>query len=95
MIEEDPHLTQLLNMMLEFNPYLRATPQECLQSKFFDNIRVPDLEKPAPYKIYLPIDMDDACDYENGNVCKYSREQLQQMIFEEVVSIQRVRSKSL
>lgn len=95
MIEEDPHLTQLLNMMLEFNPYLRATPQECLQSKFFDSIRVAELERPAPFKIYLPIDNDESCDYENGNKSKYSKEQLQMMIFEEVKLIQKERNQTL
>jgi hypothetical protein len=39
--------------MIEFNPYFRASPAECLKSPFFDDIRVKELEQPAPYKVHL------------------------------------------
>ena len=52
--------------MTEFNPYNRAMPKECLKSKFFDKVRVSNLEEDAPYKVFLSVDSDDACDYESG-----------------------------
>jgi hypothetical protein len=56
---------------------------------------VPELEKRAPYKIFLPIDADDACDYEKGNCSKFSSEQLKSMIFEEIIEIQNERNKKI
>jgi hypothetical protein len=69
--------------MTEFNPYNRAMPKECLKSKFFDKVRVSNLEEDAPYKVFLSVDSDDACDYESGTSMKYSKVQLLQMILEE------------
>ena len=53
MAKEDKNLVELLRSMIEFNPFLRASPSECLKSPFFDPIRVPQLEMPAPQKIFL------------------------------------------
>jgi hypothetical protein len=30
--------------MIEFNPYFRGTPAECLKNPYFDEIRVKELE---------------------------------------------------
>lgn len=42
-------LLDLLTGMLEYNPCFRITAAECLKSKIFDSIRVPQFEKPAPF----------------------------------------------
>lgn len=60
--------------MIEFNPYFRGTPSECLKNPYFDEIRVKELEQPAPCKIYLSVDADDACDYETGSSMKFTKE---------------------
>ena len=74
MAKEDKNLVELLRSMIEFNPFLRASPSECLKSPFFDPIRVPQLEMPAPQKIFLQIDQEDACDYQSGASMKFSKE---------------------
>jgi hypothetical protein len=42
--------------MLSFNPNDRLSAKEALENKIFDEIRVPNLENDAPYKIYLGCD---------------------------------------
>jgi serine/threonine protein kinase len=59
-----PGLICLLKDLLEFNPYLRATASECLKHKIFDHIRIPDLERPAPFKIKINNDLSHMYDYE-------------------------------
>jgi mitogen-activated protein kinase 1/3 len=49
-------LKQLLSNMLQLNPYLRWSANECLKSPYFDDIRKPYLERPAPEKIRLLVD---------------------------------------
>jgi hypothetical protein len=44
---------ELLKGMLEFNPYFRLTARECLKNKIFDDIRISEIEKSAPFKIKL------------------------------------------
>lgn len=70
--------------MTEFNPFMRATPSECLQSPYFDPIRVPQLELPAPSKIFLEVDEADACDYQQGASMKFTKEQIMQMIWTDI-----------
>lgn len=41
-------LQELLKGLLEFNPYFRLSPKQCLKSSLFDEIRVPMLEIDAP-----------------------------------------------
>ena len=50
--------------LLEFNPYYRWSASECLKSKYFDDIRNPELEESSSKKIMLDVDKDDAFDYE-------------------------------
>ena len=71
--------------MIKFNPFMRALPSECLQNPYFDSIRVPELEKPAPYKIFLQCDEEDACDYSSSATMKFTKDQLMEMIWKEVV----------
>ena len=50
---------QLLDMLcglLSFNPDKRLTPQDCLKSSYFDEIRVPELENATIPEIKLPIE---------------------------------------
>ena len=84
MQEEMPDLQELVKIMTEFNPYNRAVASECLKSKFFDKVRVKELEKDAPCRIFLEIDSDDFCDYETGTNKKYTQEMLLKIIFDEV-----------
>lgn len=70
--------------MIQFNPYLRNTAAECLKSPYFDNMRVKELEQPAPFKIFLKIDKDEACDYESGQSIGFSKIDFINMILEEV-----------
>ena len=76
-----------MKTMIEFNPFLRSSPAECLKSKFFDPIRVTQLEQPAPSKIFLEIDQEDACDYQSGASMKFSKEQILNMILLEVADV--------
>jgi hypothetical protein len=59
---------------LKFNPNKRITAEECLRNKIFDTIRVPELEKPAPFKIKLDIDDISAYDYDNNIDMVYKTE---------------------
>ena len=54
-----PELLDILESMIQFNPFFRLTTKELLKKKIFDKIRQPLLEKPAPNKISVPIDSDD------------------------------------
>lgn len=42
--------------MLEFNPHLRWSAKECLKSHYFDDVRIPQLEKKSKHKITLNLD---------------------------------------
>lgn len=64
----------MLCNLLQFNPNKRITAEECLTNKIFDPIRVPELEKPAPFKIKLDIDGIEAYDYDNIIDMVYSTE---------------------
>lgn len=45
--------------MLEYNHYYRPTAKQLLKNKFFDDIRVPELQGIAPFKIVINIDKND------------------------------------
>ena len=45
--------------------------KQCIKNKIFDHIRVPELEKPAPFKINLDIDSEGSYDYDNNVDLKY------------------------
>jgi len=64
--KSNENLLNLLCEMLEFNPQFRPTAKECLKNPIFDDIRVPGLEKSAPYKINIDVDRNEyQFDYEN------------------------------
>ena len=58
-----PHASQealdLLGRMLEFNPFLRPTIEECISHPFFDKIRNPATLAINPNIIDLVIDHED------------------------------------
>lgn len=51
-----PELVEVLEQLLEFNPFFRPTASEILKHKLFDNIRQPGLELPAPKKISIDLE---------------------------------------
>jgi hypothetical protein len=51
---------------VQINPYFRQTPSEILLMPYFNDLRIPELEKSAPQKLKLEIDQDNGFDYENG-----------------------------
>ena len=64
--KSNPLLLNLLSDLLAFNPQFRPTAKECLKNPIFDDIRVPGLEKSAPYKINIDVDRHEyQFDYEN------------------------------
>lgn len=46
--------------MLEINPYFRPSCKQLLENPIFNEIRVPNLQEPAEYKIKLGIDTTEA-----------------------------------
>ena len=51
----DPELIKLLKGFLEFNPYLRLSAKDALESKVFDFMRKSEFEKPSLNIIKLKI----------------------------------------
>jgi len=80
----NPKLVELVDNMLMLNPYFRWSPAECLKSEVFDSIRRPKLEKPAPAKLNLCVDSDDAFDYAQSKSLKYNRKEYLKMLMKEV-----------
>ena len=54
-----PELIELLEQMLEFNPYFRPTARQLLKNKIFDSIRIPSIEERSPQKIVIDIDKNE------------------------------------
>jgi hypothetical protein len=52
-------LYELLTSLLVFNPKKRFSAEKVLMSSYFDDIRIPQLEKNAPYEIFLGVDQID------------------------------------
>ena len=46
----------MLENLLKFNPEKRLSVKDCLNLPIFDKIRIKDLEKEAPFRIYLGCD---------------------------------------
>jgi len=49
-------VTEILDKMLRLDPAKRLTVKDCINLPFFDDIRVPKLEKGSPFRIYLGCD---------------------------------------
>lgn len=69
--------------MVNLNPYFRWTPSELLKNAYFNDLRIPELEKSAPQKLKLDIDRDDAFDYENGVSKLYTKKDYIAIIMKE------------
>jgi serine/threonine protein kinase len=62
----NPELIKILCQMLEFNPYFRPSAKQLLKNKLFDEIRNPNNEKRAEFKIKISADKNFfANEYEN------------------------------
>ena len=65
---------------LEFNPYLRASPTECLASQAFDIGNIKEKHKTRKSKFLLEIDKEEAFDYEKGTSLSFDMAGLKDMI---------------
>ena len=75
--------------MLCFNPDMRWSASDCLNSSYFDSVRKPELEVGAPYKIHLTIDADDAFNYESSKSEKFKEKDIIEAIRLEILDIKK------
>lgn len=82
-------MIDLLMGLLTFNPHFRMSASECLKSRLFDKVRKKDLENENPTpQVILDGFEKDTFDYENDrDGTKYTIEQLQEMVLQEVKEI--------
>lgn len=81
--------------LLSFNPYFRMTAREVLTLKIFDEVRDNSKEKflrqlfeakdRKNIKISLAVDSDDAFDYDNASNAKYTKTDLKNILYEEIL----------
>lgn len=43
----DPNILEIMDKMIQFNPYFRARPADLIKNKIFDKIRKPENEVDA------------------------------------------------
>ena len=65
--KNDGKFCDVLQKLLEFNPYFRGTAGSLLKHPVFDSVRQPELEQPAGIKIDMPEDHPGAFDYSKVN----------------------------
>tara|TARA_B110000305_G_C19268460_1_gene553158 strand:+ start:641 stop:916 length:276 start_codon:yes stop_codon:yes gene_type:complete len=74
--------------MLQFNPYFRPSAVEILKNDLFEDfrsdIRENSIKHLANYQVFLPVDSDDAFDYENNQNGKYSITELKSLLIQEI-----------
>ena len=51
-------IIELIELMLQINPFLRPTAKQLLKFKIFDKVRVKEVEVTSPHKIILKIDIN-------------------------------------
>lgn len=73
----------MLRDLLKFNPEQRLTAKKCLESTIFDDIRVPQLEREAPFRIYLGCDETIPGQKENREN-KMNLKEMREVIMEEL-----------
>ena len=56
-------MLEVVEKLLQFNPFFRYPAEELLKQPVFDSVRCPEMEKEAPYKIELDIDKLGAFNY--------------------------------
>lgn len=66
----DTDLKDIIQNMMQVNPYFRWSPQELLSYPIFDEIRQKPLEQLCQERLLLQIDEADNYDFEN-NKAKY------------------------
>ena len=49
-------ISEIVQSLLEFNPFFRASAKEILKNPLFDSVRDPQFEKRAKRKIELKVD---------------------------------------
>jgi hypothetical protein len=76
-------MVKIIESMLQFNPYMRHSANECLQSKLFKGIKISDQDVTAPGKILLEVDQDDAFDYKTASSNKFTKFDYLQIIRKE------------
>ena len=73
-----------MQQMLQFNPYFRPSAVEILENKLFDSFRNDvkerSIKEVSNYQVFLPVDSDDAFDYENSKNTKYSMPELKNLL---------------
>ena len=52
----DPNILELMEKMIQFNPYFRGRPADLIKSKIFDKIRKPEMEVNAEKLIEMKFD---------------------------------------
>lgn len=66
-------MVAILENMLQFNPYMRHSAIECLQSPLFAGIKISEQEITAPSKILLEVDKDESFDYSTATSSKFTK----------------------
>ena len=64
-------MIDMLCSLIKLNPYFRKSASEIIKDSIFDDLRLPMMEKSAPFKLRLEVDQDDAFDFEKGISLKY------------------------
>ena len=94
-------MIDIMNSLLNFNPYFRPSALECLKHPVFDVVRDQDKEKilkalrhqnkgwkpgqNTNTKIELDVDHQMAFDYENPSNAKYTEHQIKQKLAKEIL----------
>ena len=71
-----------MNDMLQLNPYIRQSARELLRNRYFDKVRSPANEHQNPQKVKLPVDSDQAFNYEKGESETFSKLHYMEMMRE-------------
>ena len=87
----DPALLDLLKGLLQFNPVMRLTAKEAINSKIFDSIRCKDLQQPSKKQISQKINSNGAFDYLKAKDHKYSISDYKKMLQREVKLIKKMK----
>ena len=90
----DERLMTIFEQMLQFNPYFRYPAEELLKSSIFDEIRNPEMEKPAPYRIDTSIDLPGEFDYDALKSRKFTQEDYMKILKKERVLLSKITKSS-
>lgn len=82
---KDPALKDILESMLQFNPYFRPSAKELLKHSYFDDIRSAEFEKYHASRQLFEYDMDH-CFSTTDNDFNVSLEELNRSLAEKVQS---------